>query len=166
MITEKEPITVVWLKRDLRLDDNEAIQNALASGNRVLLLYVFEPMLLDDPHYSQRHWDFIKQSLEDINIRLSQFNTKVLTIQTDIITAFNKLQSQYKVSRVFSHQETGILVTFNRDKSFKRFCKNNLIDWRENINNGIYRGLQNREQWVDKWEDFMNKPLCEFHPKA
>ena len=123
-------------------------------------------MLLDDPHYSQRHWDFIKQSLEDINIRLSQFNTKVLTIQTDIITAFNKLQSQYKVSRVFSHQETGILVTFNRDKSFKRFCKNNLIDWRENINNGIYRGLQNREQWVDKWEDFMNKPLCEFHPKA
>ena len=166
MITEKEPITVVWLKRDLRLEDNEAIQNALASGNRVLLLYIFEPMLLDDPHYSERHWDFIKQSLEDINIRLSQFNTKVLTIQTDIITAFNKLQSQYKVSKVFSHQETGILVTFNRDKSFKRFCKNNLIDWQENINNGIYRGLQNREQWVDKWEDYMNKPLCEFHPKA
>jgi deoxyribodipyrimidine photo-lyase len=166
MHTDKEPISVVWLKRDLRLEDNEAIQNALASGNRVLLLYVFEPMLLDDPHYSQRHWDFIKQSLEDINIRLSQFNTKVLTIQTDIITAFNKLQSQYKVSSVFSHQETGILVTFNRDKSFKRFCKNNLIDWQENINNGIYRGLQNREQWVDKWEDYMNKPLCEFHPKA
>uniref|UniRef100_UPI00404B088D deoxyribodipyrimidine photo-lyase/cryptochrome family protein n=2 Tax=Gelidibacter sp. TaxID=2018083 RepID=UPI00404B088D len=166
MITEKEPITVVWLKRDLRLDDNDAIQNALASGNRVLLTYVFEPMLLDDPHYSERHWDFIKQSLEDINLRLSQFNTKVLTIQTDIITAFNKLQSKYKVSTVFSHQETGILLTFNRDKSFKRFCKNNLIDWKENINNGIYRGLQNREQWVDKWEDYMNKPLCEFHPKA
>src|SRR5690606_27304104 len=166
MHTDKEPISVVWLKRDSRLDDNEAIQNALASGNRVLLLYVFEPMLLDDPHYSQRHWDFIKQSLEDINIRLSQFNTKVLTIQTDIITAFNKLQSQYKVLSVFSHQETGILATFNRDKSFKRFCKNNLIDWQENINNGIYRGLQNREQWVDKWEDYMNKPLCEFHPKA
>lgn len=166
MHTDKEPISVVWLKRDLRLEDNEAIQNALASGNRVLLLYVFEPMLLDDPHYSERHWDFIKQSLEDINVRLTQFNTKVLTIQTDIITAFNKLQSQYKVSNVFSHQETGILLTFNRDKSFKRFCKNNLIDWQENINNGIYRGLQNREQWVDKWEDFMNKPLCEFHPKA
>uniref|UniRef100_UPI00404A3C55 deoxyribodipyrimidine photo-lyase n=1 Tax=Gelidibacter sp. TaxID=2018083 RepID=UPI00404A3C55 len=112
MITEKEPITVVWLKRDLRLDDNDAIQNALASGNRVLLTYVFEPMLLDDPHYSERHWDFIKQSLEDINLRLSQFNTKVLTIQTDIITAFNKLQSKYKVSTVFSHQETGILLTF------------------------------------------------------
>lgn len=166
MITEKEPITVVWLKRDLRLDDNEAIHNALASGNRVLLLYVFEPLLLDDPHYSQRHWDFIKQSLQDMNEKLLQYNTKVLTVQTDIITAFNKIQTQYKVLKVCSHQETGILVTFNRDKSFKRFCKNNLIDWQEHINNGIYRGLKNREQWVDKWEDYMNKPLCEFHPKA
>lgn len=166
MHTDKESISVVWLKRDLRLDDNEAIQNALASGNRVLLLYVFEPMLLNDPHYSERHWNFIKQSLEDMNLSLSKYDTKILTIQTDIITAFNKLQSQYKVSNVFSHQETGILVTFNRDKSFKRFCKNNLIDWKENINNGIYRGLQNREQWADKWEDYMNKPLCEFHPKA
>ena len=166
MPTDKEPISVVWLKRDLRLDDNEAIQNAMASGSRVLLLYVFEPILLDDPHYSQRHWDFIKQSLEDINVRLHQLNTKVLTIQTDIIAAFNKIQSEYKVAKVFSHQETGILVTFNRDKSFKRFCKNNLIDWQENINNGIYRGLQNREQWVDKWEDYMNRPLCEFHPNS
>lgn len=166
MITEKEPITVVWLKRDLRLDDNEAIHNALASGNRVLLLYVFEPLLLDDPHYSQRHWDFIKQSLQDMNEKLLQYNTKVLTVQTDIITAFNKIQTQYKVSKVFSHQETGILATFNRDKSFKRFCKNNLIQWKENINNGIYRGLQNREQWVEKWEAFMNLPTLEFHPNT
>lgn len=166
MITEKEPITVVWLKRDLRLDDNEAIHNALASGNRVLLLYVFEPLLLDDSHYSQRHWDFIKQSLQDMNEKLLQYNTKVLTVQTDIITAFNKIQTQYKVSKVFSHQETGILATFNRDKSFKRFCKNNLIQWKENINNGIYRGLQNREQWVEKWEAFMNLPTLEFHPNT
>lgn len=164
MLTDKESISVVWLKRDLRLEDNEAIHNALMSGNRVLLLYVFETMLLNDPHYSERHWNFIKQSLEDMNSRLSQFNTKVLAIQSDIIFVFNKIQSHFKVANVFSHQETGILVTFNRDKTFKRFCKNNFINWHENINNGIYRGLENREQWIDKWENFMNTPVFEFHP--
>jgi len=166
MPTHKEPISVVWLKRDLRLDDNEAIQKALVSGNHVLLFYVFEPMLLNDPHYNERHWNFIKQSLEDMNERLVQFNTKVLTMQTDMMSAFNKIQTHFKVVNVFSHQETGILVTFNRDKIFKRFCKNNFINWQENINNGIYRGLQNREQWVENWERFMNMPLCEFQPKA
>src|SRR5690606_3873707 len=103
MPTDKEPISVVWLKRDLRLDDNEAIQKALDSSNRVLLLYVFEPMLLNDPHYSERHWNFIKQSLEDMNERLVQFNTKVLTIQTDMMSAFNKIQTHFKVANVFSH---------------------------------------------------------------
>jgi deoxyribodipyrimidine photo-lyase len=38
---------------------------------------------------------------------------------------------------VYSHQETGLKITYERDKTFKRFCKNNLINWEENINNGI-----------------------------
>ena len=37
----KEEINIVWLKRDLRLQDNEAIFNALSSEKRVLFLYVF-----------------------------------------------------------------------------------------------------------------------------
>ena len=53
----KIPISVVWLKRDLRLEDNEAIFNALKSNNRVLIMYAFEPLLLNDEHYSKRHWD-------------------------------------------------------------------------------------------------------------
>ena len=51
-MNSKESIAVVWLKRDLRLDDNESIYRALKSGPRVLLLYVFENLLLswaDDP---------------------------------------------------------------------------------------------------------------------
>ncbi|MDB0038576.1 deoxyribodipyrimidine photo-lyase, partial [Polaribacter sp.] len=59
MNTNKETIQVVWLKRDLRLDDNEAITNALASENRVLFAYIFEDSLRNDRHYDERHWIFI-----------------------------------------------------------------------------------------------------------
>ena len=41
-MTEREKISIVWFKRDLRLQDNEAIQNAVAKGRRILLLYPFE----------------------------------------------------------------------------------------------------------------------------
>jgi len=56
----KIEINVVLFKRDLRLHDNEAIHAALKSGRRTLFLFVFEEILLKDPHYSKRHWDFMK----------------------------------------------------------------------------------------------------------
>ncbi|CAL2063946.1 deoxyribodipyrimidine photo-lyase [Tenacibaculum sp. 190524A05c] len=161
----KENISIVWLKRDLRLPDNEALFNALNSKNRVLIVYVFENLLLEDAHYSERHWNFIKQSIVDINEDLSKYNTKVLSVTGDIFAVFNQLQTKYTIKEVFSHQETGLLVTFNRDKEFARYCRNNSIEWTENINNGVLRGLLNREDWFDKWESYMYQPLIEFEAK-
>ncbi|TYA78407.1 cryptochrome/deoxyribodipyrimidine photo-lyase family protein [Seonamhaeicola marinus] len=146
-MNKKAPINIVWLKRDLRLHDNEAVFNALKTGTKVLILYCFEPMLLNDVHYSERHWNFIKESIRDLNTELSKYNSKVLAVQTDIIAAVNQIQTLYNVAGIYSHQETGLLVTYNRDKTFKRYCKNNLITWYENINNGVIRGLKNRDNW-------------------
>jgi deoxyribodipyrimidine photo-lyase len=161
----KPQIRVVWLKRDLRLEDNEAIVNALNSEKRVLLLYLFEDLLLNDPHYSQRHWDFIKQSLIDLNQQLEPFNSKVLIIRSDIIAALNQLLTKFQIKDVYSHQETGILVTYNRDKSFKRFCKNNLITWHESVNNAVIRGLIDREHWFEKSTEYFETQPLPFYPK-
>ena len=158
----KEAISVVWLKRDLRLDDNEAIQNALNSDRRVLLLYVFENVLLSDEHYSERHFNFIKESLRDLNSYLRDYNTQILTVVSDLSNTFNQIQSLYRVVSVYSHVETGLLVTYNRDKEFKRYCRNNFINWVESKNNAVERGLLNRDNWFDNWETYMLQPLIEF----
>ena len=162
---KKQAISVVWLKRDLRLHDNEAIFNALKSSKKVLFLYMFEPLLLEDTHYSERHWNFIKESIKDLNEQLKIYNSKVLAVKSDCIQTFNKLLSFYKITHVFSHQETGILKTYERDKSFKRYCRNNLISWIENINNGVQRGLSNRDKWVENWVDYMKAPQLSFNPE-
>lgn len=158
MITNKEKINVVWFKRDLRLCDNEAIFNALSTKKRTLFLYVFEKSLIDDPHYDERHWNFIKQSIVDVNHQLETYNTKILTVTSEVITVFNQLQNEFKIDTVYSHQETGLLITYERDKEFARYCRNNSINWIENNNNGVLRGLLNRENWLEMWDDYMNKP--------
>ena len=38
MIQSNIPIVIVWFKRDLRLEDNEAINSAIASNKLVLLI--------------------------------------------------------------------------------------------------------------------------------
>lgn len=161
----KPQIHLVWLKRDLRLHDNEAIFNALSSKKQVLMMYSFENILLNDPHYSQRHWDFIKQSLIDLNYELEKYNSKILIIQSNIIATVNQLLTKYRINHIYSHQESGILVTYNRDKSFKRFCKNNMITWHENINNGVQRGLKNRDSWNALCDAFYAKEPLRFTPQ-
>jgi deoxyribodipyrimidine photo-lyase len=165
MPTDKKHINLVWLKRDLRLEDNEAIVNALDSENPVLLLYVFEQLLIEDEHYSERHWNFVKQSLVDLNKQLETYNSKVLVVTSDMIAVVNQLLNFYEISNIYSHQETGLLVTYERDKSFSRFCKNNLIKWHENINNGVQRGLKNRDEWIEKCNAFFEIEPLKFQPK-
>ena len=55
-------MVVVWFKRDLRLLDHEPLVKAIRSDQRILLLYSFEPLWVNNGHYSQKHIDFIKQS--------------------------------------------------------------------------------------------------------
>ena len=164
LMNTKEKINLVWLKRDLRLHDNEAISNAIKNGKRFLIFYAFETILLNDVHYNIRHWNFIKQSLVDINIELKEHESKILSVTSDVIGLCNQIQNFYTIETLFSHQETGILTTYTRDKEFKRYCRNNNINWKENINNGVQRGIQHRENWFEDWESYMNKSLEIFNP--
>ncbi len=164
-MSERERINVVWLKRDLRLEDNEAISNALNSNRRTLILYVFEHILLNDAHYSPRHFNFIKESIRDIDNKLKAHNTKVLSVTSDVQGALNLIQEFYKIDTIFSHVETGLLITYNRDKEISRYCRNNLITWKESKNNGVERGLVNRDNWFENWENYMNASQHSFQPK-
>lgn len=162
----KPAINIVWFKRDLRLQDNEALYNAMEQGNKCLLVYAFEPFLLEDEHYSQRHWNFIKESLIDLNDRLSAYDSRILVVRSEMIPFINKLQEDYTVERIYSHRETGIRVTYERDKKFARFCKNNRIQWIENTNNGVFRGRTNRTNWRKDWENYMKSECLPFSPSS
>lgn len=162
----KQSINIVWLKRDLRLIDNEAIENAISSDLRTLLLYVFEPSVEQDIHYSERHFRFIKQSLAEMNEILKEYETEILIIRCEVIDALKIVQEDYHIAHIFSHQETGIKLTYDRDKAVAKFCLTQNIRWVENVNNGVFRGIKNRKKWRHTWEEYMLQPIHLFEPKS
>ncbi len=154
-------MNIVWFKRDLRLLDHKPLVEAIASGEKNLLLYSFEPLWTTDAHYSTRHIDFIKQSLADMNRQLISFDTKVLMVENEIIDVFEKLQGIEGIKALYSHQETGMLMTYERDKEIARWCRQNSVVWKESVHNGVFRGIPNRKHWKNDWVSYINEPIPE-----
>ncbi|GAB5413639.1 MAG: deoxyribodipyrimidine photo-lyase [Congregibacter sp.] len=149
---------VVWFKRDLRLRDHAPLQRAIVSGYPVLLLYCFEPELLNDPHYSERHWRFVTESLLDLQAQLQTHRTEIAVCTGDPREIFAALIADDALHSVYSHEETGLGATFERDKQLAaQFAAHN-IPWQEFQCNGVERGRRDRRGWNKAWGKFMRMP--------
>lgn len=151
-----EQFNIVWLKRDLRLRDHAALYHSLNSNAKTLLLYIFEPKLLEHDHYSKRHFQFVYQSLSDLNAQLSQYGSKVLIVKGEPLSIFKKLLKQQSVSAIHSHEEIGVATTFQRDKLLSKFFKQQNVPWFEYPDNGVIRGLSSRKNWTKHWYGYMS----------
>src|SRR5678815_2106378 len=62
---------LVWLRRDLRLDDQAALFHALKAARRVWCAFVFDRALLDPLPRADRRVEFILQSVEALDADLA-----------------------------------------------------------------------------------------------
>mgnify|MGYP003326355319 CR=1 FL=1 len=158
----KPVINVFWFKRDLRILDNEGLQRAIEAKTPLLLIYIFEPSLESNLHYHERHWNFIKQSIFELNQELKSYKTKVHCLSGEVTDVLENLVKNWEIKTLFSMQETGLNCTYNRDKEVKKWCVSKDIHWVEHINNGVFRGLTNRKNWREYWTNYMMKPIKPF----
>lgn len=92
---------------------------AIHSGLPCLLIYLFEPSLMCAPQSSARHWRFVYESIEDINTQLKPYQGRLYYWVEEAIDLFEKLSNRFEVNAVYSHQETGLNITYQRDLSIK-----------------------------------------------
>lgn len=113
-------------------------------------------MLLEDPHYSERHWQFVQSSLEDIDREVEKHNTQVLVTYGATLHVFDAIRRLYEDVSLSSHEETGIKLTYDRDLEMLDYCKEQNISWVEYQSNGIIRGKRNRKNWTKSWYAYMS----------
>ena len=130
----------------------------------ILLVYVFDPSIWSDPNYSERHLRFVKESLLDLNEQLINLcpgdNPPQISIfQGKTVDIFTQIHQIKNISKIFSHEEIGLKITYDCDKSVSKFCKDNFIEWSESQYNGVRRTIKDRENWVKDWYTFMAQPI-------
>ncbi len=124
-----------------------------------LIIYLFEPKLIDYPDTSPRHLQFIYHSILNLNKTLAPFNRRVTIFYGEAITVFKHLKDKFIINIIFSFRESGTKVTWKRDKEISLFCKQNSILWQESQRDGILRGITNKINWDKQWHKKMHTPI-------
>jgi deoxyribodipyrimidine photo-lyase len=151
----KKAINIVWFKRDLRFTDHEPLYLAQQEGIPVLLVYFFEPSVMNYDDADTRHWRFIYESIQEMNARLMRVSSEIHFFHNEVQLVFKNLLEIYDVKTIFSHQEIGNKVTFDRDIAMKSFFDSNKIQWKQSQMHGVIRKLKSRSDWDKRWEKVM-----------
>jgi len=159
MLTQQTTINVVWLKRDLRTQDHQPLQEAEQAGLPYLILFLFEPTLIAGPDTSLRHLQFQYQALADMQQRLAAAGHPLAVCYGDAVPVFKTLLQQYRITTVFSYQESGTQRSWNRDKAIKKLLQTQQVNWQEYQRDGIKRASINRIGWDKSWYSTMHQPI-------
>ena len=155
----KNPVNIVWLKRDLRTQDHEPLFKAENHVLPYLVLYIFEPSVIAHPDTSLRHLQFNYHSIRAMHAKWDETGKKVVLFYAEALHVFSYLREKFSIQNVFSYQESGIQITYNRDKNLRLFFKKQAILWEESQRDGILRGIKNRKGWDKKWFETMAVPV-------
>ena len=152
--------SVVWFKRDLRLDDHRPLALAAERGC-VVALHVYEPSLLHSPEFDPAHFAFIDQCLAALDHGLRSRGV-ALTLRTgELPQVLDALRREVAFDALWSHEETGNRLTFDRDLAVGRWCRANGVHWTEIAQNGVVRRLKQRDGWARRWTRRMEEPVAE-----
>ncbi|MDD0851501.1 deoxyribodipyrimidine photo-lyase [Halobacteriovorax sp. GB3] len=97
---------IVWLRRDLRLDDNTALSAALSASGKTTVIFIFDKRILDKiKNKEDRRISFIYDALEEIEKKLQEYGSSLRIFYGDPVAIVPKIMSSNETKSLF----------FNRD---------------------------------------------------
>ena len=142
---------IVWLKRDLRTQDHEPFKLASDGVNNIFPIYIFDPEIIKKKDFSNRHFQFIYNSILDINQTLKKFNIIVTIFYGSTIDVFQYLNRNLNINKVFSYNETNNLIHLKKNNEIKIFLKKHNIPLELSSKNCVVSNNFNRKNWDKKW---------------
>lgn len=116
-----------WFRRDLRLNDNHALFQALKSGKPVICVFIFDTDILNKlEDKDDARVTFIYKQLEKINIELVKFGSSLLVKHGNPLEIWKGLMQEYSIANVFCNRDYEPYA-LNRDKEVRELLKQNKI---------------------------------------
>ena len=140
-------VSLVWLRRDLRLADNPALVEAVRSGRPVLFLFNLDSERLNRHDVDGIHIQWELDCLDQLRIDVEKRGGAVLFRFGPVLESLNELHERYAIEAIYGNEESGLQWSWNRDKQVAEWCLHQDIEFIEFPSNGVIRGLASRDDW-------------------
>ena len=161
-------MNIIWFRRDLRLEDNTAFNEALKRNKDVLPIFIFDDDIIDELESDDPRVNFIYECLSKMNTSLLDKKSSLLILRGKVELIWNDLIKKYPIKKVyFNHdyepyalkrdqevtkllEDNGIIVeTFKDHVIFEK----DEITKKDGLPYSIYTPFKNK--WFLTWEKWI-----------
>jgi len=123
-------IVVFWFRRDLRLNDNHGLQEALGAGLPVLPVFIFDTEILEKlSSKTDARVAFIHSEIKRLKKETEALESSVKIFHSTSFEAFEKLLNEFEVAAVYANKDYEPSA-IERDKRIGEFLKENEVEYR------------------------------------
>lgn len=164
----------VWLRRDLRIEDNTALHNALGKYDNVQVVFIFDDNILKDLPDNDHRVNFIYDTLEKVNQQLKTFNSSIICLKGTPEVIWKDLLKKEKINSIHFNRDYEPYA-IKRDNSLLKLFKTHNINaytYKDQVifeknevlkNDGlpytVYTPYKNK--WLATYDTIVSKPLLQ-----
>lgn len=119
-------ISIFWFRRDLRLEDNTALHQALSTEKNVLPIFIFDEEIINELPINDPRINFIYDNLYHIDQILKTKNASLLVLKGKPIQVWKELLQNHFVKNVFVNKDYEPYA-IKRDREIEQLLAQNSI---------------------------------------
>ena len=101
-----QTVSIFWLRRDLRLEDNIGLNQALKGNSPVLPIIIFDKEILDQLTENDARVTFIHKTIQDLSVHLiKNYNSSIAMFSGSPVEVFSALTTNYSIEAVYANHD-------------------------------------------------------------
>jgi deoxyribodipyrimidine photo-lyase len=97
-------MNIFWLRRDLRLEDNVALAEALKNGE-TQCVFIFDKLILNQLEEDDARLNFIHETLLELNEKLKILGSSIKTYFGEPIEIWKQIIKEFEVENVYANKD-------------------------------------------------------------
>jgi len=94
-----------WVRRDLRLSDNQALAAALKQAEQVVPVFINTPQLVNSPYAGEKRLAFLYEGLRALDSKLRQRGSYLVVRRGDPVLALSELYQEVGAESIFAEAD-------------------------------------------------------------